>query len=127
MITAISSPAEVGQIVSDLIRDHGVSMPPLVYAKISAYQPSPVVRTVECAEALWAAVCSLGPGAARDAAATVCCQLADLAIVWQWQMLGQTDRGLRMSGACRRVLGEGSQDESLDPEVQEQFIVVEGG
>ena len=110
------------QAISDVIRQHGASIPDNVYSTLSALYPSPVDRIVDCAEAAYAGA-KLGSVAAP--LATVACQLATMCTEYMWHDIGKTDRGVKMALACRRICGEEvSQLEADDPAIEPRYSPV---
>lgn len=114
-IEPLADLASLAPMLTNLVRDHGADLPEGSYNALAAYYPSPVDRTVRAAEALYAAAQAASAGDTRDALAVACAQLTDFCVANQWHELGQTDRGLKVSGACRRIVGLGTQDEADDP------------
>lgn len=112
---------ETNRAILNAIHDHGDDMSSAVYAAVANWEPNAAVNAARCAEAFYAAAKTLGPGDARDALAVACAQLADFCSTYQIKSLGQTDRSLKMSGACRRIVGLGDQSEDDDPDPLPQF------
>lgn len=121
-ITPVAGIPDAIQTIFDLVRDHGASLSPAAFAAVSAYYPSPVDRVVNTAEALYADMQAAPAGALQDALSTGCAQLADFCVTNSWHALGQTDRGLKMSGAARRLLGIGAQLAADDPAIGAAFV-----
>lgn len=113
---------DVNSIIFATVRTSGAGLGTKPEAALTAYYPSPVDRVINSAEALYACVKVASAGAPRDALSVACAQLADFAVANQWHELGQTDRGLKMSGACRRLVGLGSQAEADDPAVRPDLV-----
>lgn len=127
-VTAIAALADLAALtptLSVLIRDHGADLPGPCFDALAAYYPSPVDKIVNAAEALYFAAQAAPAGDARDAFAVTAAQLADFCVVNQWHEIGQTDRGLKVSGACRRLVGLGAQDPADDPEALDRFAATE--
>jgi hypothetical protein len=121
IIAPITSIADANAVVFGAIRDHGNDVDPAAYAAMSALYPSVVDRTASSAEALYASAKAAAPGDLQDALAVACMQLTDFCILNAWQDFAATDRGLKISGACRRILGLGDQAEADDPAVLKDF------
>lgn len=104
--------------VSTLSEAHGAAMRPALQAALAAAagEASTVVCGAIAAEVTFAAVRELETGQARTAAAIACVQLADFCTEGRFHTIGQTDRGLKIAGACRRILRLGDQAEAEDPE-----------
>ena len=105
--------------ISELIRTHGAEIPPKVWTDLSKMYSSPVEQIATCAESLYAMAVQLPDGDARTQAATLAAKLAMKCTEHQWWAIGQTTRGLRMTLAMRRVLGDDTitQVEADDPRV----------
>lgn len=117
----LDNPGAAIAAIDALAADHLAALPAPSQAVLQASYTSPVMRIRDCAEALYAAATSLPAGDAKTAAASCCAQLADLSVASQWSTLGQSDRGPKMSGACSRILGLGSQATADDPAVLAAF------
>lgn len=96
--------ADVAAAIDAFVADHAAAVPEPWGAVLAAGHPSPVVRVVRGAEALFAA--AAGDPAFPAEGVLLCGQLATLAGAHGWHNLGQTDRAGRMVAACRRRLGE---------------------
>jgi hypothetical protein len=116
-IARLDGIAECYAAISNIVRTEGAGLSAPVYAALAAFQPSPVVRIVNCAEALYAEAKALAAGAPRDALASCAAQLVMTCVENQWHELGQSARGLQITMACRRMTGDTSvsQAEADDP------------
>lgn len=85
------------------MREADAAVPEVTWLALGGFEPSPVDRVVRSAEALYAAMVA-APGFPA-AGATLCAQLAQMAVAYQWNEFG-LGRGNAMIAACRRYLGE---------------------
>jgi hypothetical protein len=114
-LAPLADHGEAGHTLNLLLRDHGKALDEKTFAAVTDQSRGPVERWVRAAEALYAAAMAAKPSKARDAQAAACAQLALFCSTHGFHELGQTDRSLKMAGACRRLLGLGAQDEADDP------------
>lgn len=123
-ITPLAAPGEAFRMLAELVRDHGTALPAKCFDAIANYYPSPVDGIVNAAEAVYAAAGqATAASPEQEGFAVAAVQLADFCVAMQWHEIGQTDRGVKISGAGRRLVGLGSQDPALDPTPLAQFAV----
>lgn len=106
--------------ITDLVRDHGGTLPAPAYGALAKFWPSPVDRIVHACEALYASADAL-----PEAGLVLCAQLARIAQENGFHALGQTDRAPRIIRAVRRRLGELTEAEAPaaeDPEPDPAYL-----
>lgn len=112
--------------IANLIANGGpAGLPEVTFAALAGFYPSPVDRIVTGCEALYAAI--QGGADVGNDAVTLCAQLAQMCVTYQFHELGQTDRGNMIVLACRRILGEVTEQDAPaaeDPVLLDQFEVV---